>query len=86
MTAVVETRTCIELVRWCNSCGCPATAVGWHLSDGSFDPYSVMVSDEEIEQSSMGYARARFKNWRDIARENIARGKHLGTRRNYRGL
>ena len=68
------------LVRWCARCGGPATALGAHRDDGSFDPYSVMVSDAEIEAAlNRNHQAWRYRSPERDTRYSIALGKHVGS-------
>ena len=69
----------LPLTRWCGRCGSPVTAVGHHTASGDFDPYSVPVSDAEIEASATAKERYRYHRWQELARFNIAFGKHVGS-------
>ena len=64
--------------QWCPWCF-DQCFEGRHDRYGRFDPWSVEVSEEEIDQymPSRHWARAR----RDEVRYNIAFGVHIGTRR-----
>lgn len=67
------------LTRWCNRCGGPATALGSHNLDGSFDPASVEVSVQEVQAAiDAHYQKGRDDPMR--TRNAIAFGKHIGTR------
>ena len=86
MTATAHTRELTlreaALTRWCARCGGPATALGEHRPDGSFDPYSVMVSDAEIDRAtSSAFTRTPGGSCyeRRRTRESIALGKHVGS-------
>ena len=70
------------MTRWCYWCG-HLTDVGGHYPDGSFNPYSVPVSAEEIDAAinahvRKGHARPSFDS-RQRTAYAIALGKHSGS-------
>lgn len=69
----------LPLTRWCGRCASPVTAVGHHTASGDFDPYSVPVSDEEIDAALMANHASYGRHSRAQTRWCIAFGKHIGT-------
>ena len=73
LSAVLEP---VRYTRSCKWCGHWVTEHGRHRADGSFDAWSVLVTEAEID---LAIKRAAVFRHRSVVRYNIALGKHSGT-------
>ena len=70
------------MTHYCNWCAAPAV-VGSHRADGSFDPDSVPVTEDQVEAAMENAKRDqeyRLGSGYFHTKANIALGKHLGLR------
>lgn len=64
---------------WCSWCF-DRCYEGWHSRDGRFDPWSVEVTEEEIDAALTRQYWPHGSRDRNRVRYNIALGRHSGVR------